>query len=308
MRTDTADKKMKIITTGSGHPLEYVLYQEAEPIAVQSDDGEKGTLLEDTIRKIEQMSAFYEDEESGEKAGFAAPQVGLSDAIILVEQEFFDATVDAPPKSKPDTADTAEQSKSEPKPTILINPTWRPLDEEKKPALEGCLSVLDHQGIVNRFTHVELTAWLYSPEEKTVSKVTHQYKGAISSVLWQHEINHLEGGVYPNHPELKHFIPGADLMLLAFYLKKTGEPLQGKNIFEQGHHVDRLMTEWKENFPGTTAVEFVAKKLGLTPEGVQHEFDALKEAAQAAAQAPAPAAEEEEEEKEAPAAARSFSR
>lgn len=72
---------MKIVTTDSENKA--VLYKVASEVEIP--------LTKTTKEKIEAMRIFYKSFQG--KAGFAAPQVGLSERIILVEQHLFDTTM-----------------------------------------------------------------------------------------------------------------------------------------------------------------------------------------------------------------------
>ena len=39
----------------------------------------------------------------------------------------------------------------------MINPTWKPLSEEKETEFEGCLSVPSIRGKIERYTNIEVT-------------------------------------------------------------------------------------------------------------------------------------------------------
>jgi len=74
--------------------------------------------------------------------------------------------------------------------TIVFNPEIRPLGDETEVDWEGCLSVPDLRGPVERFKKLELSG--LGPDGKPFKKV---YEGFPARVV-QHETDHLNGLVY----------------------------------------------------------------------------------------------------------------
>jgi peptide deformylase len=93
--------------------------------------------------------------------GLAAPQVGLSKRLIIV------------------------QTKNGP--TAFINPKIFSTSLSKKENEEGCLSVPGVWGIVKRHAKVKVKA-LNRQGEKVMIKA-----GGLESIIFQHEIDHLDG-------------------------------------------------------------------------------------------------------------------
>ncbi len=76
--------------------------------------------------------------------------------------------------------------------TIAINPEIEPLTDETFPSNEGCLSVPQIRGVVDR--HVEITVRYY---DRYGEKHAHDVKG-YSACTWQHEYDHLDGILFPH--------------------------------------------------------------------------------------------------------------
>ena len=108
-------------------------------------------------------------------AGLAAPQIGVSQRVVVVEL-----------KSNPRYPEAA------PIPlTVLVNPVITPLADEQVEDWEGCLSVPGLRGRVPRYRHVRYTGTdqFGEPIDRTVS-------GFHARVV-QHECDHLDGILYP---------------------------------------------------------------------------------------------------------------
>ncbi len=72
----------------------------------------------------------------------------------------------------------------------MINPTWRKLSENTDITYEGCLSVPDLRGKVERYTHIEVT--YYNEHEE---KIVREAKDFTARDI-QHECDHLDGIVF----------------------------------------------------------------------------------------------------------------
>jgi peptide deformylase len=108
--------------------------------------------------------------------GLAAPQIGVSERVILVS---------VPAASKTDDPEDG------PLPlTALINPELTPVGDEMALGMEGCLSIPGLRGDVPRWTRVRLTA--VTPQGEPVDTVM---TGMRARVL-QHEVDHLNGILY----------------------------------------------------------------------------------------------------------------
>ena len=102
----------------------------------------------------------------------AGPQAGINKRIIVIQ-------VDKEKCKYKDCEDVPT--------TIMLNPTWKPLSDETDFEYEGCLSVPEIRGKVERYTNIEVT-YYNENGEKIVSKV----KGFTARDI-QHECDHLDG-------------------------------------------------------------------------------------------------------------------
>ena len=73
--------------------------------------------------------------------GIAAPQIGINKRIVLINVDSENCTY---------------QDVEEIKDLVLINPVWKNITEEKYSEYEGCLSVPEIKGIVERYYKIEI--------------------------------------------------------------------------------------------------------------------------------------------------------
>ena len=138
------------------------------------DDDIKNTAqdLIDTVRVA--------DEPEG--AGLAAPQIGVSKRICVV-RNFFEDPVN-PNKVMADDI-------------ILINPKITHFSNEKEIDWEGCLSVPDVYGLVERSEKIKVTA-----KNLDGDKIKIKAEGFFARTI-QHEIHHLDGILFTSKVEGK---------------------------------------------------------------------------------------------------------
>ena len=74
--------------------------------------------------------------------------------------------------------------------TILVNPVLTPVDEERFDNYEGCLSVPNLRGMVQRYVHLHVRAWDRHGNE--IDEVVHGLKAGT----FQHEVDHLDGKLF----------------------------------------------------------------------------------------------------------------
>jgi peptide deformylase len=74
--------------------------------------------------------------------------------------------------------------------TILVNPVVEPLTTDTFENYEGCLSVPNLRGVVERFTEVRLTGW-----DREGNPVDRRIKG-LTAGTFQHEADHLDGVLF----------------------------------------------------------------------------------------------------------------
>jgi peptide deformylase len=123
------------------------------------------TLIDDMI----------ETKRAANGAGLAAPQVGQSLRIAIVEVEPNNPRYPYKP----------------PIPlTVLVNPVIEPLDEELVQVNEGCLSVPDMRGELSR--HVNLAVRYLDRGGIEQGEVRH----GLTAGTFQHEVDHLDGVLF----------------------------------------------------------------------------------------------------------------
>jgi peptide deformylase len=74
--------------------------------------------------------------------------------------------------------------------TILVNPEITPLTDETFENYEGCLSVPDLRGVVDRATEIRVRAW-----DRTGNDIDTVVRG-LTSGTYQHEVDHLNGKLF----------------------------------------------------------------------------------------------------------------
>jgi peptide deformylase len=144
-----------------GHP---VLRQVAAPVTEFDSDALHALIadMDETMRAL-----------SG--AGIAAPQIGVSQRVVIFE-----------------LLDNPRYPQIAPVPyTVLINPVLTILSDEQDSGWEGCLSVPGLRGLVPRYKHLRYQGFdaRGAPIDRTVS-------GFHARVV-QHEVDHLDGVLFP---------------------------------------------------------------------------------------------------------------
>lgn len=107
--------------------------------------------------------------------GIAGPQVGIDKRIIIIQVD----------KEKCKYKDCENVPT-----TVMINPIWRKLSEERYIEYEGCLSVPEIRGKVERYTSIEVTYYNEQGE-----KMVKEAKGFTARDI-QHECDHLDGIIF----------------------------------------------------------------------------------------------------------------
>ncbi len=116
---------------------------------------------------------------STQGVGLAAPQIGISKQIVIVASR---------PSPRYPQAPLME-------PTVMINPRFVALSEEKEKGWEGCLSIPGIRALVPRYTAIEVT--YINIEGHAVQQ---QFDSFVARIF-QHEYDHLEGKVYLDRVE-----------------------------------------------------------------------------------------------------------
>ena len=149
-----------------GDPLLRQVSKEIPKTEIQSKEIRK--LIRDMLETMKEASGL----------GLAAPQIGVLKRIIVVG---FDGSDRYP--------DLKEKIDYE----VLINPKIEILKKEKLGFWEGCLSVPNMRGYVERPSRIKLS-WLDENEEEQEKIVDN-----FPAIVYQHECDHLEGVLYIDH-------------------------------------------------------------------------------------------------------------
>ena len=130
----------------------------------------------ETGKIIETMQATLA---STQGVGLAAPQISVSKRIIIVASR---------PTTRYPSAPLME-------PTVMINPAFQPLSDNREKDWEGCLSIPGIRALVPRYLEIMIQ---YTDRKGALieSKLT----GFVARVF-QHEFDHLEGAVYLDRVE-----------------------------------------------------------------------------------------------------------
>ncbi len=154
---------------------EPVLRRKAKPIT--KFDKNLQTLIDDMIETMRDAPGV----------GLAAPQVNISEQLIVVEYSEDDDE---------DEDENAEEKPEKPKKLyVMINPEITKTSEEKVLGVEGCLSIPGIQGEVERFEKIQVKGLnRYGKPQKL--KV-HGWMARI----FQHEIDHLNGVLFTDLAE-----------------------------------------------------------------------------------------------------------
>ncbi len=113
-------------------------------------------------------------------AGIAAPQIGVDLRVVI-----FGGT--GKNLRYPDAPEIAF--------TVLCNPVLHALDNQRSTGWEGCLSVPGLRGEVPRFEHLR-----YSGRDASGTEFVRLVDGFHARVV-QHEVDHLDGVLYPRRVE-----------------------------------------------------------------------------------------------------------
>lgn len=127
-------------------------------------------------------------------AGIAAPQIGVDLRVVI-----FGGTGHNP--RYPDAPEIPF--------TVLCNPALEPLDNERRAGWEGCLSVPGLRGEVPRFENLR-----YSGRDAAGGEFVRLVNGFHARVV-QHEVDHLDGVLYPRRVEDMTKFGFTDVLFLA---------------------------------------------------------------------------------------------
>ncbi len=138
-----------------------ILRRKARPVS--RFDADLQTLVDDMVETMRQAPGV----------GLAAPQVGVSERVIVVEYMEDEEDEDAPKKLY-----------------VMVNPEIKKSSEETGLGIEGCLSVPGLQGEVERALEVTVKGRTRRGQPMKVKA-----KGWMARIF-QHEIDHLDGVVF----------------------------------------------------------------------------------------------------------------
>lgn len=144
------------------HPI---LHQKAKPVAKVDDSTRK--FLDDMLETM------YADK----GVGLAAPQVGVSERIVVIDAEQHDEDGNYKPGN----------------PMYLVNPEIIYKSEDRIIFCEGCLSVPGQSADVERHQRVKVRYLDYNGKEQEIEAEDYL------AVVLQHEIDHLDGILYIDH-------------------------------------------------------------------------------------------------------------
>jgi peptide deformylase len=152
-----------------GHP---VLRQVAMPVVRFDQDLQ--TLIADMDETMRSLSG----------AGLAAPQIGVSQRVVIFEVQ-----------------ENPRYPQVKPVPyTVLVNPELSPLGDEIEEGWEGCLSVPGMRGLVPRYHRLR-----YRGFDQHGTAIDRTVEGFHARVV-QHEVDHLDGILYPQRiQDLRNF-------------------------------------------------------------------------------------------------------
>ncbi len=143
-----------------------VLRRKAHP--VETFDKNLKTLIDDMVETMREAPGV----------GLAAPQIGLSDRLIVVE--YYEHDED-------------EENEDAPKKVwAVLNPEIIKASEEKTMGVEGCLSIPGLLGEVERHAAIQVKGL-----NKHDKPIKIKAEGWLARIF-QHEIDHLNGVLFPD--------------------------------------------------------------------------------------------------------------
>lgn len=157
-----------------------VLRRKARPVS--GFDKDLQTLIDDMIETMRQAPGV----------GLAATQIGISQRLIVVEY------ADPPEEDEQPDAKAAK-----PRLYVMANPEIVKTSEETVIGVEGCLSVPNLVGEVERFSMVQVKG-----QNRHGQPMKVKAEGWLARIF-QHEIDHVNGVVFPDRAT-KVWTPGPD--------------------------------------------------------------------------------------------------
>lgn len=146
------------------HPALHTISEEVTPEEFQNGE------LKKLIKNMRTALRAYNDD-GYVGIAIAAPQIGVAKRVFLIEDQS---------KDRKDTVPTL----------VAINPKIIKTSKKREVLGEGCLSVPNHYGTVERYTNVTLRALDENGEEYE------RGTGGLLSQIFQHEYDHLDGTLF----------------------------------------------------------------------------------------------------------------
>lgn len=174
-------------------PRPFAIVQAGDPVLRQVADPYDGQL--DDALLAELLMGMRATMHDAPGVGLAAPQVGLSLAVAVVEDQW------------PLDEESALVKERTPVPfRVLVNPRYEPVGEERVGHYEGCLSVDGWQAVRSRWRSVRLTA-----QDESGAAVDEGLHGWPARIV-QHETDHLAGRLYVDHAEMRSLVAPANAL------------------------------------------------------------------------------------------------
>lgn len=152
---------------------EDILTQKASPVAISEFE---------LCKAISEKMLFTLDS-LGERIGLAAPQVFIDKRLVIFR-------IPHNTHSRYQLKDTQAVPF-----TVMINPVWTPLSDEKNDGWEACISLPNLMGIVPRYTNISYE--YYDLEGKLRQRTATDFHARVV----QHECDHLDGYVFTKRME-----------------------------------------------------------------------------------------------------------
>jgi peptide deformylase len=165
-------------------PLPLPVVVAGDPVLRASAEPFDGQLDDDLLNRLAEAMRWTMLAAPG--VGLAAPQIGIGLRVAVLED----------PAAVPPEVAAARDRRPLPF-TVLINPSYEPVGDDRAAFYEGCLSVPGYQAVTDRATTVRLTA--LDLAGRAVDTEVHGWSARIV----QHECDHLDGTLYLDRAELR---------------------------------------------------------------------------------------------------------
>ncbi len=170
------------------------IVQAGDPVLRRGADPYDGQISDELFAELVEAMRLTMHDAPG--VGLAAPQVGVPLALAVVE--------DAGTAGEDDGEDDPRERGELPF-TVLVNPRYEVVGEERVPFYEGCLSVEGYQAVVSRPHRVRLS-WT---DERGAAREA-ELSGWPARIV-QHETDHLNGVLYLDSADLRTLSSNANL-------------------------------------------------------------------------------------------------